>query len=200
MPKVVLEGITQAIRARERQRLGSLRALTVQPDTRARYDKALNRFLTFLKQEGLELPTRRGFLDPLIMEYVEHLWISGEGRGLAADTLASLQDFDAKIRGQLPGAWRLVKMLVTHELPNRVPPLRESILRAMVGWGLYHQRFSFATSLLLCFYGILRAGELLDVTKSRVDISATLRVAELSLGMTKAGKRGRSSGKCHGWT
>ena len=41
------------------------------------------------------------------MEYIEHLWRTGEGRGLAADTLASLQDFDAKIRGQLPGAWRL---------------------------------------------------------------------------------------------
>ena len=89
MPKVVLEGSTQAIRARERQRLGSLRGLTVQPATRACYDKALNRFLSFLKEEGLALPTRRGFLDPLVKEYIEHLWRSGEGRGLAADTLAS---------------------------------------------------------------------------------------------------------------
>ena len=59
----------------------------------------------------------------------------------------------------------------------------------MVGWSLYHQYFSFATSLLRCFYGILRTGEMLDVTKRRLDISDSLRVAVVSLGMTKAGKR-----------
>ena len=189
MPKVVLEGTTQASRAKERQRLGTLRGLTVQPATRVRYERALNRFLAFLKEEQLELPTRRSFLDPLVMEYIEHLWRTGEGRGLAADTLASLQDFDAKIRGQLPGAWRLVKTWVTHELPNRAPPMPETILHSMVGWSLYHQHFSFATSLLLCFYGTLRTGELLDVTRSRIDLSESLRVAVVSLGMTKAGKR-----------
>ena len=35
----------------------------------------------------------------------------------------------------------------------------------------------------------LRTGELLDVTKRRVDISDSLRVAVVSLGVTKAGKR-----------
>ena len=149
----------------------------------------LNRFLAFLNEEGLVLPTRREFLDPLVMEYIEHLWTSGEGRGLAADTLASLQDFDAKIRGQLPGARRLVKTWVTRELPNRAPPLPESVLHAMVGWSLYHHHVSFATSLLLCFYGILRAGELLGVTKNRLDVSTALRVVVVSLGLTKAGKR-----------
>ena len=104
MPKAVFEGATQASRAKDRQKLGTLRQLTVQPSTRIRYDKALNRFLSFLKAEGLELPARRDRLDPLVMEYIEHLWITGEGRGLAADTLASLQDYDAKIRGHLPGA------------------------------------------------------------------------------------------------
>ena len=108
---------------------------------------------------------------------------------MGADTLASLQDFDAKIRGQLPGAWRLVKTWVTRELPNRAPPLPESVLHAMVGWSLYHHHFSFATSLLLCFYGILRTGELLDVTKNRLDVSSALRVVVVSLALTKAGKR-----------
>ena len=121
------------------------------------------------------------------MEYIEHLWISGEGRGLAADTLASLQDYDAKIRGHLPGAWRLVKTWVTHELPNRAPPVPELVLQSMVGWGLYHGHFAFATSLLVCFYGALRTGKLVDVCRNRVEISAKLRTA--ALGLTKAGKR-----------
>ena len=189
MPKAVFEGATQASRAKDRQKLGTLRQLTVQPSTRIRYDKALNRFLSFLKAEGLELPARRDRLDPLVMEYIEHLWITGEGRGLAADTLASLQDYDAKIRGHLPGAWRLVKTWVTHELPNRAPPVPEVVLHGMVGWALYHGHFAFATSLLLCFYGILRTGELFDVIRSRVEISPKLRTAVVALGLTKAGKR-----------
>ena len=186
----MFEGSTQARRASERQKLGSLKHLTVQPSTRARYyEKALSRFLAFLKAEGLALPRKRELLDTQVMEYVEHLWISGEGRGLAADTLASLQDHDAKLRGHLPGSWRLVKTWVTHELPNRAPPVPELVLHSMVGWALYHGHFAFATSLLLCFYGILRTGELLDVNRSRIEISAKLRTAVVSLKLTKAGKK-----------
>ena len=185
MPKVVFEGTTQARRAIDRQKLGSLKQLTVQPSTRACDDKALQKFLGFLKAEGLELPRKRELLDTLVMEYVEHLWNSGEGRGLAADALASLQDHDAKLRGHLPGSWRLVKTWVTHELPNRAPPVPEVVLQSMV----YHGHFAFATSLLVCFYGILRTGELLDVLRSRIEISAMLRTAVICLKLTKAGKR-----------
>ena len=172
---------TQARRAKDRQKLGRLKQLTVQPSTRVRYKKALNKFLVFLKAEGLELPSRREHLDSLVMEYIEHLWLSGEGRGLAADTLASLQDYDAKIRGHLPGAWRLVKTWVTHELPNRAPPVPELVLQRMVGWSLNHGHFAFATSLLVCFYGVLRTGGLLDVVRNRVEISAKLRTAVIAL-------------------
>ena len=173
--------MTRARTAKDRQKLGTLKQLTVQPSTRVRYEKALGKFLGFLKAEGLELPRRREHLDPLAMEYIEHLWISGEGRGLAADTLASLQDYDAKIRGHLPGAWRLAKTWVTHELPNRAPPVPELVLQRMVGWSLNHGHFAFATSLLVCFYGVLRTGGLLDVVRNRVEISAKLRTAVIAL-------------------
>ena len=59
----------------------------------------------------------------------------------------------------------------------------------MVGWSLYHGHFAFATSLLVCFYGVLRTGELLDVVRNRVEISARLRTAVIALGLIKAGKR-----------
>ena len=109
----------------------------------------------------------------------------GEGAWSSRRHLASLQDYDAKIRGQ----WRLVKTWVIHELPNRAPPVPELVLQSMVGWGLYHSHFAFATSLLVCFYGALRTGELLDVSRNRVEISAKLRTAVIALGLTKAGKR-----------
>ena len=41
----------------------------------------------------------------------------------------------------------------------------------------------------MCFYGALRTGELLDVSRNRVEISAKLRTAVIALGLTKAGKR-----------
>ena len=89
------------------------------------------------------------------MEYIEHLWLSGEGRGLAADTLASLQGHDAKIRGHLPGAWRLVKTWLTHELPSRAPPVPELSCvvygrMEFVSWS-FRFRNPFALMLLLHF-------------------------------------------------
>ena len=130
------------------------------------------------------------------MEYIEHLWISGEGRALPADTLASLQDFEAKNSGASP--WSLEIGRVTHELPNRAPPVPETVLRSMVGWALYHSHFAFATSLLVCFYGTLRTGELLEITRNRIEISAKLRTAVIAL-VTRphqGRETSRSSGKC----
>ena len=93
MPKRVLEGGTQEERARIRQRLGTLRQLTVQPATRRRYDKAVDQFLVFLRTEGLTLPSNRDKVDPLVCEYLEHLWSTGQGRGLACDTRQAYRTF-----------------------------------------------------------------------------------------------------------
>lgn len=121
---------------RERQRLGSLRNLAVQPATRVRYEKDLNRFLTFLHDEGLQLPTRREWSTSSIS--------GSRGKGEVWPPMPwhrykiSMQKFGGSSR--LPGAWRLVKTWVTHELPNRAPPVPETVLHAMAGWALYRQR------------------------------------------------------------
>ena len=52
----------------------------------------------------LEFPTQKALLDGLLCDYLEHLWATGEGRALASDTLASLQDVSPRIRGSIPGA------------------------------------------------------------------------------------------------
>ena len=49
----------------------------------------------------------------------------------------------------------------TNEIPNRAPPLTEAVLKGMVGWSFFHEYFRFGISLLVRFYGLLRAGELL---------------------------------------
>jgi hypothetical protein len=89
MPKVVLENRNPRVRAKQRQQLGTLRQLTVQPATRARYDRAITAFLQFLRDNQQHLPLQRDRVDALPAEYLENLWVTGAGRGLASDTLAN---------------------------------------------------------------------------------------------------------------
>lgn len=189
MPKRILEASTPRARAQQRQDLGTLRQLTVQPATRRRYDNALTQFFSHLRSEGLVLPTDKSRLDPLVCDYVEHLWSSGQGRALACDTLAGLQDTQPSLRGNLPGAWRLLKTWHVNEIPNRAPPLPEHVVHAMAGWGFFHNHASFAVSLLVGFYTMLRAGELLGLLSSHIALSDRQKQALIALGFTKGGKR-----------
>lgn len=99
--KRILESVKLEDRAAQRQKLGTLRDLTVQPATRRRYDLATNGFLSFLKDEHKTLPRNKHDMDPLVCEYLEHLWAAGKGRGLACDTLAGLQDMQPNLRGAM---------------------------------------------------------------------------------------------------
>ena len=187
--KRFLEGHTKEDRKKQRQALGPLRGLTVSEKTQQRYTQARSKFYDFLSHNGLELPHRRDKFDPLLSEYIEHLWSEGEGRGLASDTVAGLQDLDPKLRGQLPQTWRLLKTWHVQEVPNRAPPLLETALFAMVGWSFFHGHVGFGLSLLLGFYGMLRTGELLGLKSNDMSMSGPKSVTVISLGLTKSGKR-----------
>ena len=189
MPKRVLEARTPAQRAKERRNLGTLRQLTVQPQTRLRYNKAVDLFMVFLRNNSITLPSKRDLLDPLVCDYLEHLWYEGSGRGLANDTLAGLQDVDPKIKGCLPGAWRLLKTWGMNEVPSRAPPLPESVLQAMAGWAFFHNHASFGISLLIGFYGMLRTGEILSLKRRNLSSHESQEKILISLGLTKSGKR-----------
>ena len=191
--KVHVEGRTTEARQKVRKELGSLRTLTVQPKTRERYDKALEKFWSFLREERLILPKRAQELDGLVGDYVEKLWRSGAGRALASDTVAALQDAEPHIRGQLHGTWRLLRAWSQNEIPNRAPPLPIEVLKAMVGHAFFKQDLAFGLSLLLGFYGVLRTGELLGIRSSDVSIDHPRGPAVISLGLTKGGKRAGSA-------
>ena len=187
--KRVLEATTPEARAKQRQKLGTLKDLTVQPATRRRYDKATSAFFSFLKSEGQELPSQKSKLDPLVCDYLEHLWSTGAGRGQACDTLAGLQDLQPNVRGHLPGAWRLLKTWHINEVPNRAPPLPEHVVHAMAGWAFFKGKISFGVSLLVGFYTMLRTGELLALRSSSMMSNAKQSQILISLGLTKGGKR-----------
>ena len=187
--KRLLEAAEPGARALQRQRLGTLRELTVQPATRKRYTKATDGFLQFLSHEGLELPRDKARMDPLVCDYIEHLWSTGAGRALACDTLAGLQDLQPNLRNHLPGAWRLLKTWHVNEIPNRAPPLPEHILQSMVGWAFFKGHVTFGVSLLIGFYTMLRTGELLGLRSSHMITTPRQKQVLISLGMTKGGKR-----------
>lgn len=185
----IVEARSKQERKQVRQQLGSLKSLTVQPITKQRYSASLEAFYDYLAREKLALPTKRDKMDALVADYLEFLWSEGEGRSTANNILAALQDRDPKLRGQLPGAWRLLKAWTTHEVPNRAPPLSEAVLRAMVGWAMFKEHFNFGISLLVAFYGMLRTGELLSLQAWQISMVSPCQPAVISLGLTKSGKR-----------
>ena len=74
-----VEGRSKEERIRIRKNLGTLKSLTVQPQTRLRYERARQQFYQFLASNSLTVPTQKHALDLLLGEYLEHLWSSGEG-------------------------------------------------------------------------------------------------------------------------
>ena len=187
--KRVLEGRTPETRAQQRQKLGTLKDLTVQPATRRRYTKATDAFLTFLKQEGKELPHNKSHMDGIVCDYLEHLWSSGAGRALACDTLAGLQDIQPNLKTHLSGAWRLLKTWHVHEIPNRAPPLPEHVLCSMAGWAFFKGHITFGISLVIGYYTMLRTGELVGLRSSHMTSTSGHKQVLISLGLTKGGKR-----------
>jgi hypothetical protein len=189
MPKRHLEAATQEGRAKQRRTLGTLKQLTVQPVTRQRYTQARDDFYTWLKAEGILLPTSAYQLDLTVSDYLEALWAQGQGRSCGSNLLAALQDAQPHLKGKLKLSWRLMKTWVTHEIPNRAPPLPLDALHLMVGYSLFKEQPIFALSLLVAFHGLLRTGELLSLKNRHVSVSTAKGPAVLALGLTKSGKR-----------
>ena len=74
-----LEGHSKEERAKNRQASGTLRELTVQPQTRKRYSLAQQKFDDYALTNGLCIPTKFTAFDDMLADYVEHLWSIGEG-------------------------------------------------------------------------------------------------------------------------
>ena len=172
-----------------RKQMGSLRSLTVQPVTRARYAQAKESFYEWLRTENLVLPASAYQLDLTVSDYLESLWAKGHGRTSGSNILAALQDAEPHLKGKLKSSWRLMKTWVTHEVPNRAPPLTLDQLHTLVGYAIFKQHHLFALSLLLAFHGLLRTGEVLALRARQVSISKVRGPAVISLGLTKSGKR-----------
>ena len=125
-------------------------------------------------------------MDNLVSDY---LWASGEGKSVANNALAALQDHDPNLKKKLPGSWRLMKAWNTAEIPNRAPPLTLNLLNALCGWSVLQECPEFGLSLRVAFFGLLRTGELLNVRARDVYLTSPKGPAVISLGLTKSGAR-----------
>ena len=172
-----------------RKKLGTLKSLTVQEKTKQRYSSSLADFFKYLRLENLELPTKKDDMDVLVSNYLEYLWSQGEGRACASTFMAALQDHQPKLRHNLPASWRLMKTWSLHEIPVRAPPMTEAVLRAMIGWAVTQGHDTFALSLLIGFYGLMRTGELLALQSWQIHMNSPNHPAVINLGLTKSGKR-----------
>lgn len=149
--------------------------------------------LTFSNLKTLHLPKQKVLMDSLLSEYIEHLWGSGEGRAVASDTVAGLQDLEPHLKGSPPTVWILLKVWSQNELPNRAPPIPRRSPCLLLLAALYSTMImllhAFALSVSSGFYGIMRTGELLALSSQDLEVQSLNSPAVISLGMTKSGKR-----------
>ena len=179
-----LDSGKQHERISRRCRLGPLKKLTVQPQTRKRYEHALFQFRQYLNLRELQLPCKVVEMDALLSDYVEYLWAEGCSKGQASDTLAAVQDAQHK----LALSWRLMRTWSLREVPCRAPPFPEHLIHALAGYFLFHGE-DMALSVLLGFYAALRTGEVLALRAGDFSVTADASSAVISLRHTKTSQR-----------
>ena len=74
-----VEGRSKAERKTIRANLGPLKGLTVQPKTKDRYNKAVQKFLSWTNNHEVTLPQQRCEIDHILADYLEYMWTEGEG-------------------------------------------------------------------------------------------------------------------------
>ena len=151
-----------------------------------RYSTAVLAFLNFLYDSSIVI-SRLSQFDDAACAWLEFLYADGQRKGLASDGLAGIQHFLPRCIGRLRQSWRLLKVWQKVEPPMRVLPLSPLVLLGMAGLAARLRLRDVAAGLLICFDGMLRSGELYNLTVG--DITFYRRHAVLRLGLTKSGKR-----------
>ena len=189
MVKQVLATKNRFHRQSERQSLGQLRTLIVNPSTVVRYEKSVKAFLRWLHTENKGWPRNFGVLDLLASEFVDFLWSDGEGKAFASNFVAGIQHFQPSARKHLPSTWRLLGAWNRRELPARATPASEELVETLAGMALRDKLPDMAVLLCLGFHCLLRTGELLGLTAGDCDVDLPGLQAVLNLGLSKSGSR-----------
>ena len=178
--------------ARKEARKGvNLKSKLVSTQLLGRYELALTLLTTFFADCGLAVRTLDD-LDEAVSAYLEHIFFEGEPKGLASDTLASVQFHMPKAAGHLRMSWKLLKAWQKVEPPARVVPISPLLVRAFAGACVVSNRLAEAAALLVAFDALLRPGELYLLKVE--DITFYQTKAVITLRDSKTGKR-RNTGE-----
>ena len=177
----------KASRAQARLRLGPLRFQRVAPKTRDRYRRAAQLFQQFQIHQGWPLAAGADEMDQQICSWIEHLWVDGEGRNLAGDTLSGIQ-FLLGRRRLFPMAWELFGTWGRVEMPLRAPPMTVLMLCGVAQYLWAAGLKDAAILTLAAFHCLLRTGEMFSLRAEFVAINAA-NTGMVALPWTKSGAR-----------
>ena len=172
-PRLVLAGRTRQERKRLRAGI-SLKAISIAPATRKRYETAVGSILPYLEAQDCSLT-----LDHVITEWIELQWTRGESVNNIADTLSGLHYFRPDLKGTLRQAWKLFSAWRRVESPIRAPPITPFIIKAFIARAVELADVSFAVLLALGFHSLLRTGELLALQFQDFEIGLSTGVVTL---------------------
>lgn len=79
----IVEAIDKQERIKRRKELGKLGNLVIRPATADRYEKAFQKFLSFLTSQKLAIGSQKTIVDSQLSSFLENLWEEGESISLA---------------------------------------------------------------------------------------------------------------------
>lgn len=172
---------TKQLRAwRKKQRKGiGLEDRGIAESTRVRYFEAVRKIVPLLQS--------RDQADDIMSAWVEEQYLEGEAITTISDTLSGLHHYAPHLRGYLGKTWRLFRLWRRIEKPQQAPPLPLVFTKALVARAIEVKQLNLATAIALCFWGMLRTGELLSLYPFQVLVSQGHAVVQL--GATKSGLR-----------
>eukprot|EP00438_Fugacium_kawagutii_P025280 Skav207215 [mRNA] locus=scaffold1244:133523:134437:+ [translate_table: standard] len=166
-------------RWRIKKRAGlSLEDRALKASTRSRYYEGVLKVLPLLTRKGL---------DNIISEWIEDEYSAGAGVTSIADTLSGLHHFAPYWKGRLRRSWKLYRLWRKLERPAQAPPFPQEFVESLVARAIELGDLSFALTLALGFWGMLRTGELMTLRADQIMLGK--RDLVIQLGYTKTGTR-----------
>eukprot|EP00438_Fugacium_kawagutii_P006902 Skav221026 [mRNA] locus=scaffold576:100629:103533:- [translate_table: standard] len=169
---------TKEMRRRERQQIGRLQDQQVSQTTVQRYSNSMQDFVTFggfSQAQLLHHPDVEALLsayierlEALLSAYIERLWEDGDTKTMASYTVAAVQYFQPRLKGQLKQPWKLLSLWSKLEQPRRATPLSPDLLLAVAGQFTAWRWQDLGHLCVVGFCGFLRTGEMFQLKRSHV--------------------------------
>jgi integrase len=131
--------------------------------TETRYKNAVKRFFEWRKSSEFDTAQTHAELDLQLSEFINFLYQDERPTNWAGDCLAGFKRFYPACRRKLETACAYYKNWLKATKRIRALPLSPSMVQAMASFCMISGRVRLGAGLLLCFAGLLRVGELINL-------------------------------------